>query len=138
MEKISKWFIEKTTFKKSNLLTVPGASLLLVSLALPWFRQVYPASTHTLSPSEIVAGFFIFDNGAPGLLIFSFLYLASLAFLAFLIPKRLSAYLAAGGIIITTLALYSNYVSFERFLWGMAVSFAGLLLLLSGFIDEQR
>jgi hypothetical protein len=137
MNTIADWFIEKTAWKKSNFCTIIGAIVILLSLALPWFRRVYSMSSETISPAELVAGYCFDDNGVPALLIIAVCYIAIASVLSFFIRKRQSAILAALGIAITAIAVYFSYIPPERFCWGMGVSFLGMALLLSGFIDEQ-
>lgn len=137
MKNIAGWFIEKTTLKKSNFFTVIGAMLLACSFALPYFLIPYTMTSHTITPLELLVQFFIFRNGTSLLFIIALLYLMIAALAAFFVPKRFSALLSAGGIIILALALYVSPVSIERFCSGIIVSFAGLLFLLSGFIDKR-
>ncbi len=137
MKHIAKWCIEKTTFRKSNLFTTLGATILALSFTLPYFRIPYSMSSRTITPSELIAQFFILNNGTSALLITALLYLAILALSAFFIPKRFSAFLSAAGMLLLSVALYFYSVPFERFCGGIAASFFGLALLLSGFIDES-
>ena len=136
MKDIAKFFIEKTTLKKSNFFTIPGAMLLAFSFALPYFLIPYTMTSRTIAPLELVVQFFIFDNGTSLFFIIAILYLMIVALAAFFIPKRLTAFLSAGGIIILAMALYFSPISFERFCGGIVVSFAGLALLLSGCIGN--
>ncbi len=136
MKDITGWFIEKTTFKKSNFFTILGAILLAFSFAMPYFLIPYTMNSRTIAPLELIVQFFIFDNGTSSFFIIAILYLMIVALAAFFIPKRLTAFLSAGGIIILALALYFSSVSFERFCGGVVASFSGLALLLSGFFGD--
>ena len=138
MNTIADWFIEKTSFRKSNFLTIIGAIVILLSFALPWFRKFYSMSSETIAPAELIAGYYFDDNGTPAILITAICYIAIVSVLSFFIRKRHSAVLAALGFIITAIAVYFSYISLERFCWGMGVSILGMALLLSGFFDERR
>ncbi len=118
------------SLKATNLISITGAFLSIISLSLPWFEKVYTQTESSVSGASIILRFFSGESSAPLYLVVSILCLCIVpAFAFFPLKKGLCSLAALASIILFSIAIFLIPVPFASVSFGVWCAFAGLLLM---------
>ncbi len=118
------------TVRGTNLLSISGAFLSIISLPLPWFEKAYSRTESAVSGAAIILRYFSGESSAPLYLVVSILCLCIVPVFAFFpLKKGLCALAALASLILLSVTIFLAPVPFASVTFGVWCGVAGLLLM---------
>jgi hypothetical protein len=127
-------FTVTPSLRGTNLLSISGAFVSIISLPLPWFEKVYSQTESYVSGASVLLGYFSGEKSAPLLLVVSILCLCVVPVFAFFrLKKGLCSLAALASLILLSLAVFLVPAPFASVRFGVWCGFAGLLLMTTSY-----